>query len=78
MHAARQPVATGAQRPSRVAAARLLTLAFALSAGLLLCHEAAAQAGESKPASSQGSLLILVQPLWSELTPFQRETLAPL
>ncbi len=47
---------------------------------LVLWNSAAAQATDPKPAPTvtHGSLLALAQPLWSELSAFQRETLAPL
>ena len=59
----------------------MLTLAAGLLGALLIWNSAAAQAVDPKPptaAAPQGSLLVLVQPLWSELSAFQRETLAPL
>jgi hypothetical protein len=59
----------------------MATLMAGLLGALLIWNSAAAQAGDPKPSTAavpQGSLLVLVQPLWSELSAFQRETLAPL
>jgi len=56
-------------------------MAAGLVAVFLIWNSAVAQTGEPKPAASVAhgsSLLVLVQPLWSELSAFQRETLAPL
>ena len=65
--------------PSRGLAWRVSILAAGLICAQLVWN-AGAQAADPKPASAAapGSLLVLVQPLWSELSASQRETLAPL
>ncbi len=67
-------------RPVRALARWASVVAAGLISALVLWNSAAAQATDPKPAPTvtHGSLLALAQPLWSELSAFQRETLAPL